>query len=975
MPRAHRLSPRHRARAALRPALFALAVFWGGLPAAAQDAGDFSGIEEIVVTAERREQRIQDLGQAITALGAEDLDRLNIEDIHDLQYQVPSLQVTGGLPRPTLRGIGQDIVAPSADPGFILHINGAYVYQIATALQGFTDMERVEVLPGPTGIEYGRATTGGSVNYIWKKARLDEREFSGDLQAGSFDSARGRAALNVPLSGNLALRVAASRVLAAKPTRAFGESGGDPLKLQNNALGAGGALRTSFHYQPTANFNADLILQWTRDTDPGAKARIAAPWPEHPAGRSTLFGGAPDYTGAVPNNGDPHTIFIDGDHNQRYETAWAQLVMEWEIGSFTLHSNSTYQYWTYDIDTDWDGSNIRAERLLLSAKDIGWSQEFSVSSNWEAPLRFLAGANIQVNNAPGVRLPIYDYQQAAAAANFVIFDAFNVNAAAGGPQVANICGPDGNQPCVFNALPENKAQFDLDADTETTLYGIFAKADWDITKTLRLSVGARYSYTERDWTDRSLFDVFTEPYDVAFNNGVVPLATTCPAGLFPAGTRPAAGVGNADPMVRLNEAACLGAYAAAVWPGLVAANLAALGGFTGDTPQAAIAAMGAALAGGNFGALSAQQAQLAGQLLPLLTNPAAAPSPLNAGNVAYLTRVGPGSLNNPPTAPGGDPNTYAPCDNPRSGVAVLGCNPQDRRSSLNLKRSWSSLDGLVRLEYRPKAGLLFYGYAATGERHGGFNWFEARPFKPEEIVAYEAGAKTEWLNRTLIVNGTAFYYDYAEKFVSTVLGNVTTTQNIGDARVMGVELSVQYQPTPSLRVNASLGWLDSEILDDYFTEDNGIRPGNENGYCPGNRAGDRHGGGPTCGNGADSAPQINLKGNPLPRSPEWSIAVGVEYSFPLRSGATVTPRLDVAWRDSYNLGQYNNLLDHQDSYTKTDLRLRYTTRGGQWYAEAYVENLEDEDSVRTQFESRTVHPQFYLAAPRIFGARVGWDFQ
>jgi len=103
--------------------------------------------------------------------------------------------------------------------------------------------------------------------------------------------------------------------------------------------------------------------------------------------------------------------------------------------------------------------------------------------------------------------------------------------------------------------------------------------------------------------------------------------------------------------------------------------------------------------------------------------------------------------------------------------------------------------------------------------------------------------------------------------------------------------------------------------------------------------------------------------------------VGVEYSFPLRSGATVTPRVDVAWRDSYNLGQYNNPLDHQDSYTKTDLRLRYTTSGGQWYAEAYVENLEDEDSVRTQFESRTAHPQFYLAAPRIFGARVGWDFQ
>ena len=92
---------------------------------AVQPAPAKTGIEEIIVTAERREQNIQDVAQTITAFSAQDLENANIQDAYDLQLKVPGLVATGGLPAITLRGIGQDpdVLGPGIDPGFQLYIN------------------------------------------------------------------------------------------------------------------------------------------------------------------------------------------------------------------------------------------------------------------------------------------------------------------------------------------------------------------------------------------------------------------------------------------------------------------------------------------------------------------------------------------------------------------------------------------------------------------------------------------------------------------------------------------------------------------------------------------------------------------------------------------------------------------------------------------------------------------------------------
>ena len=148
-------------------------------------------IEEIIVTAERREQNLQDVAQTVSAFRAEDLEAANIQDAYDLQLKVPGLVATGGLPAITLRGLGQDtdVLGPGIDPGFQLHVNDIYVAQLAIALLAFNDLEDISVLPGPQGTGFGRNSTGGSMNIRTHRPVVDEWEF-GDFDYSSYENIR-----------------------------------------------------------------------------------------------------------------------------------------------------------------------------------------------------------------------------------------------------------------------------------------------------------------------------------------------------------------------------------------------------------------------------------------------------------------------------------------------------------------------------------------------------------------------------------------------------------------------------------------------------------------------------------------------------------------------------------------------------------------------------------------------------------------
>ncbi|NIB43543.1 TonB-dependent receptor [Pseudomaricurvus alkylphenolicus] len=186
----------------------ALTLLAAALPATAQaqnSASDFM-LEEIVVTAEKREASLQDTAIAVTAMDAGMLERSNVEDTLDLQFAVPNLMV-GSNRNLTLRGVGTSVLGGGADPAVSTSFNSM---PIAPSGEIY-DLERVEVLRGPQGTLFGRNTTGGVINYISAKP---SEEFSLDLtaQVANFGSVRTKGALNLPITDSIFQRFAFNTV-------------------------------------------------------------------------------------------------------------------------------------------------------------------------------------------------------------------------------------------------------------------------------------------------------------------------------------------------------------------------------------------------------------------------------------------------------------------------------------------------------------------------------------------------------------------------------------------------------------------------------------------------------------------------------------------------------------------------------------------------------------------------------------------
>ena len=164
-------------------------------------------IEEIVVTAERRESTVQDTALSMTAVTGEQLDQLGAFDAHSLSSFIPNVIVynQGESIVINSRGIGTDDVSEMGDPGVALHLDGVYAPRLRSANAAFYDIERIEFLRGPQGTLYGRNATSGSLNVIYNKPKEDF-EASVDFQYGNYDQKASRGMINIPVNEKLALR-------------------------------------------------------------------------------------------------------------------------------------------------------------------------------------------------------------------------------------------------------------------------------------------------------------------------------------------------------------------------------------------------------------------------------------------------------------------------------------------------------------------------------------------------------------------------------------------------------------------------------------------------------------------------------------------------------------------------------------------------------------------------------------------------
>jgi iron complex outermembrane receptor protein len=463
-------------------------------------------IDEIVVTAQKREQSIQDVGIAMQAFTGEQLDELGLQTSLDVARLTPGVFLSGNTAGQnaqfTIRGVVQSDFADIAESPIAVYVDEGYISLQNGQLFGLFDLERVEVLKGPQGTLFGRNATGGLVQYVTRKP-TEQFDSYVDLTYGDYDQTRVEAAVSGPLANGWGGRVA---LLYSKHdeimNNVIDESLTDALRpgedLWNDDTKA---LRGHLTFSQSEDFAVRLTGAW-------AKQELSeAPYQNVPVirifddqGRTvdTVFA-APDETreGIGPGganydaNGDGTIItrpvpgadwfgYIDPDgedfdigkdqaysggnpfdsDGNNFETFGGQLRFDVGFGALEFVSLTDFKDFEKRIFVDVDAGSGNGLLVDFSADQQMISQEFRLSSPTEQRLRWVAGVYYLDIDA---EIPRQDF----------------------------IGFPDG----PFGALRISN----YDIDLETRSYSLFGQVEYDLTDTLTLIAGLRPTREEKDY--------------------------------------------------------------------------------------------------------------------------------------------------------------------------------------------------------------------------------------------------------------------------------------------------------------------------------------------------------------------------------------------------------------------------------------------------------------------------------------------
>ncbi|WP_243450682.1 TonB-dependent receptor [Sandarakinorhabdus glacialis] len=224
-------------------------------------------LEEIVVTAQRTAQSLQDVPIALTAFSAEALQKQQINNTSDLQLTLPNItftQTNFGSPSFTIRGIGNLCVGTTCDAATGIALNEMPLLGTRLFETEFYDLERVEVLRGPQGTLYGRNATSGVINFITAKPDSSGIHAAGEGEYGNYNSIKVKGMINMPLTDTLAVRLAGVYL----NRDGFTNNTYDDTSFDNRNLYS---FRGSVRWEPTDNTTVDLMGYYFHEKDNRAR--------------------------------------------------------------------------------------------------------------------------------------------------------------------------------------------------------------------------------------------------------------------------------------------------------------------------------------------------------------------------------------------------------------------------------------------------------------------------------------------------------------------------------------------------------------------------------------------------------------------------------------------------------------------------------------------------------------------------------
>jgi iron complex outermembrane receptor protein len=444
---------------------------------ASESANSEGLLAEVKVTARRREENLQQVPAAISAIGGDHLDSSYTVNPQGLAQLVPSLYYNSANPRNTaytIRGLGSNTLSISAandgiEPGVGFYVDQVYHGRPATASFDFTDIERVEVLRGPQGTLFGKNTVDGAIHIISREPTFEpEGNAEASMGDDNFMQAKGS------VSGRIIGDSVAGR-LSAQYTKRDGlihntRTGADENELQNVAV------RGQLLFVPTDTLKLRLIGDISDlDSDCCTQSYLRVGTSLRSAGRqypalAAGLGYAPPSTNIYDRLTD-----IDAPLHIDTQDGGLSLIADWNLGASTLTSVTAWRYWDWDVanDRDYTGIPIQSVQRIPSRQDQ-YSQEFRIASNGEERFRYVGGLYFFQQKISGTPISIYGPEAAywlLSQANFTV------------PIPRNLLDGYGQS---------GTSEFEMKS------YATFGEVNYDITEKLTGTLGLRYTYEDKD---------------------------------------------------------------------------------------------------------------------------------------------------------------------------------------------------------------------------------------------------------------------------------------------------------------------------------------------------------------------------------------------------------------------------------------------------------------------------------------------
>jgi iron complex outermembrane receptor protein len=923
-----------------RISLVSLAVLGFAMPAVAQNApqpapqaeqpqsrADQRASDVVVVTAQKREETVQDIAIAVTAITDELRDEIGLTTVQDYTNFAPGLSYSTANDRLGMRGVTRTSNNFGIRSGISNYVDGVYFSSAIPASRETIFVDRVEVVRGPQGTLYGRDSIGGALNVITKRP-TDEFEGQMNMGGGDFDSRKIEMTLAGPITDWLRYRVGASRNFQ-----------GEGYFKNVAGLESEGGRRDDTYVEAQLEGDIGERFDWWARYGRLSWHRVGAPGGRTGAGDSeaydtrlfgapgganinSFFGMSPVAQNVVqlgsqktnPNAGRSEQRSFNTDFTQftdLFPTTEGAIEATYHADNFDVKYLGGYVWYHYNLQIDNDGGPVRSFTLpvALNGTPAGtplsvarvtdynenrawYSNEINITSTGDGPLSWITGLYqyqenysqpVYVTSLPAIGQPVFRVD------GLILPDLADFNG-----RNDHSGSPVGGDLWYFS---NNKGL--------NNAYGAFLQGDYQFNDQWKVTAGIRWSKDVMNGADQIRYIAH---YAVDLGGPARVDLTSAANNIF----------GGPDPTTVTPANPC-----GLAGKGIVNANPTPANSVPDDGP---------------FGIV------------------------FNCGGINDRSRYG----------------IYV---DPTTGVATRQLAASWNEVTGVLGLDWTpDKDTLVYGKYNR-------GYKPGGLGCSDVNCnLTVTPYTDKELVdAFELGFKREWRDWNLTTNATAFYYDYQgyqvpNTIVPEPVGGIRPPPyvayvNLPEVHTSGFELETTWYPTDNLRFLVNYGYTNPEIMEspsliddlDPFALDPSARP--QGAPVPHSAAqaaqcnpaqGGTNAGAPIGAPNCTRQQGQSLEGNILPFSPKNKIAVVGTYTWDFEDGSTLDASLSYFWQDIAFSSVFNRWANKMPSWDQTDGRISWTSPNGTFTLIGFVRNIFEE----LQYDERS-------GGRRIAGSALG----